>query len=199
MTDSYVTNPRRTRAEQRQRNLWAVAVLTMVGAALCGLTFVIGVIFLPATDETSAPLLADPSVASSPAVKRAPVAARPKPTPAPSSTTYAKLTARQWLKIAKDPDAYAGKTYIVHGVVTQFDAATGRSTFRANVDGVKHELSYDYPTNTIMDDGGADLDDLVEDDQFTARVRVDGGHTYSTALGGITTAPRLIVHRLTRR
>jgi hypothetical protein len=25
-----------------------------------------------------------------------------------------------------------------------------------------------------------------------------GGHTYSTALGGVTTAPMLTVHRLTR-
>lgn len=198
MTTPYATNPRRDRSgDARQRNLWALAVLTMLGAALCGLTFVVAAIFVPNAGDRQVTVPSTP--AASPAVKRAPVAARPKPTPAPAATTYAKLTARQWLKIAKDPDAYAGRTYVVYGVVTQFDAATGRDTFRANVDGVKHELGYDYPTNAIMDNGGADLDDLVEDDQFTARVQVLGGYTYATQLGGETTAPQLTVHRLVRR
>jgi hypothetical protein len=190
MTDNYVTNPRRSRsrAEQTKRNLWGAAVLVLLAGVVC---------------LSSAMILAAISPdgpAALPAATAAPVQAAkvtPKPTPAPA--TYAKLTVRQWLKIAKDPDAYAGKAYIVHGVVTQFDAATGRSTFRANVDGVTHKLAYDYPTNAIMESRGAIVDDLVEDDQFTARVQVVGGHTYSTALGGVTTAPMLAVHRLTRR
>jgi hypothetical protein len=182
----------RTRAEQRQRNLWAAAVLTMLVGALCAGTALIAVVMLPGDPTVSTPY-PDPSTTA--------VASRvtPRPIPAPpAALTYAKLTARQWQKIARDPDAYAGKAYVVHGVVTQFDAATGRDTFRANVDGVTHELAYDYTVNTILENAGADIDDLVEDDRFTARVQVLGGHTYSTALGGVTTAPMLTVHRLTR-
>jgi hypothetical protein len=187
-----MTTMHRTRAQQRQRNLWAAAVLSMIGAAVCGFTLIIAAVFMPNTDPVSTPY-PDPSTTA--------VATRvtPRPIPAaPAALTYAKLTARQWQRIAKDPDAYAGKAYVVHGVVTQFDAATGRDTFRANVDGVTHELAYDYTVNTILENAGADIDDLVEDDRFTARVQVLGGHTYSTALGGVTTAPMLTVHRLTR-
>lgn len=186
-----MTTVQRTRAEQRQRNLWGVAVLTMLAAALCGLTFLISVIFLPADSDPISEPYPDPSPTTA--------AARvtPKAIPAPRPT-YARLTARQWSKIAKDPDAYTGRTYVVHGVVTQFDAATGRDTFRANVDGITHTLAYDYPTNVVLDNAGADLDELVNDDHFTASVQVLGGITYATALGGTTTAPQLAVHRLTR-
>lgn len=50
--------------------------------------------------------------------------------------------AREWALIAKSPDQHAGERIIVYGEVTQFDAATGTSAFRANVDGVAHPLRY---------------------------------------------------------
>jgi hypothetical protein len=119
-----------------------------------------------------------------------------KPSPKPAPVVYKKLTARQWAKIAKSPDAHTGEAYIVYGHVTQFDAATGDDQFRADVDGVKHAVEYgyvDYPTNTLMTNISGDLSDLVQDDLFTAKVMVLGSFSYDTQIGGETTVPQLSV------
>jgi hypothetical protein len=42
------------------------------------------------------------------------------------------VSKRQWAKIVKKPDAYAGQRYIIYGQVTQLDSATGDDTFRAD-------------------------------------------------------------------
>ncbi|MFI5697041.1 hypothetical protein ACIA58_34615 [Kribbella sp. NPDC051586] len=123
----------------------------------------------------------------------------PKPTAAPktsSKTTFKKLTARQWAKIAKSPDDHIGESYVVYGRVTQFDAATGEDAFRADVDGVKHKVSYgfvDYPTNTVLTNLSADVSDVVEDDLFQANVQILGSLSYDTQIGGETTVPNLSV------
>lgn len=129
-----------------------------------------------------------------------PAATTTKPVPtktaAPKPVVYKKLTAREWAKIAKSPDSHAGEAYIVYGVVTQFDSATGDEQFRADVDGVKHTPSYgyvDYPTNTLMTNISGDVSDLVEDDLFTAKVVVVGAFSYDTQIGGETTVPQLSV------
>ena len=135
----------------------------------------------------------------------APASVAPKPAPSkttakPKPIVYEKLTARQWAKVAKSPDNYAGKTYTVHGVVTQFDSATGDSQFRADVDGVKHLPEYgyvDYPTNTLMSNISGDVSDLVQDDLFTAKVVVVGSYSYDTQIGGETTVPQLSVISIT--
>jgi len=125
--------------------------------------------------------------------------AAPKAKPSPTKLTYAKLSAREWRKVAKDPDAYNGKRYVVYGMVTQFDSATGTSTFRADVDAKPHEYSYEYPTNTLLTTRAADLSDLVEGDSFRAEVEVVGGYTYETQIGGTTTVPEVMVDKITRR
>lgn len=161
----------------------------------------------PATSAptTSAPA-SKPSVkptarAPSPSVKptQAPKIT-PRPTVKPKPIVYKKLTARAWAKIAKDPDAHIGEAITVHGTVTQFDAATGTDTFRANMDGIKHRPSYgfvDYPTNTLLTNVSGDVSDLVEDDLFTAKVLVLGSFSYDTQIGGTTTVPHLSVISLT--
>ena len=76
---------------------------------------------------------------------------------------------------------------------------TGSDTFRANVDGVKHPVSYgfaDYPTNTILTNESADLGDIVQDDLFKAEVVVTGSLSYETTLGGSTTVPKLTVLKI---
>jgi hypothetical protein len=117
---------------------------------------------------------------------------------APAKVTYAKLTSREWKKIAKNPDAYAGKTYVVYGMITQFDAATGEDNFRAQVDGVRRSSGWDYPTNTIVTAPGTGIQDLVEDDKFKAEVTVIGAFEYETTLGGETTVPHLLASKVTR-
>jgi hypothetical protein len=120
----------------------------------------------------------------------------PKPSAKPKPVVYKKLTARGWAKIAKSPDAHAGEAYIVYGRVSQFDSATGDDQFRADVDGVKHQVEYgyvDYPTNTLMTNIMGDVSDLVEDDLFTAKVVVIGAYSYDTQIGGETTVPQLSI------
>lgn len=112
----------------------------------------------------------------------------------PACISHKAVDARGWLQIAKNLDSHVGDCVIVYGVVTQFDAATGSGAFRADADGVKQVPEYgyvNYPTNTLMTSGEADLSDVVEDDLFTAQVTVLGSYTYDTQLGGHTTAPKL--------
>ena len=93
-----------------------------------------------------------------------------------------------------------GEAIIVYREVTQFDTVTGPNAFRANVDGVKHKLSYgfaDCSTNTSLTTESADLGDIVQDDLFQAEVIVAGSLSYETTLGGSTTVPKLTVIKIT--
>jgi hypothetical protein len=127
--------------------------------------------------------------------------------PAPATTApapkpvYRALTSRTWAQIAKDPDAHAGETYVVYGEVTQFDAATGQSAFRADVGGVRQypdDIGFvDYPTNTVLDGDATELSPVVENDLFTAKVVVTGSLSYDTQIGGSTTVPELQVDSIT--
>ena len=106
------------------------------------------------------------------------------------------ITAREWQLIAKDPGAHRGEPIIVHGEVTQFDAATGAGGFRANVDGVVHKPRYgfaDYDTNTVLAGSQSQLADVVQGDLFTAEVVVGEPLTYETTMGGQLTAPSLTI------
>lgn len=167
----------------------ATATMTVPGAA-------VEVTAPPTTVTVTAP---PPKPAAKPTADNSPKpTVAPKTTTAPktSKTTYKKLTARQWAKIAKSPDDHIGEAYVVYGRVTQFDAATGEDAFRADVDGVKHKVSYgfvDYPTNTVLTNLSADVSDLVEDDLFQANVQILGSLSYDTQIGGETTVPNLSV------
>jgi hypothetical protein len=111
-------------------------------------------------------------------------------------SSHHRITAREWLQIAKDPDAHAGECLIVYGEVTQFDSATGNATFRADTGAVRQHPQFGvvtYPTNTMLTGRSAQLASLVEGDLFTARVTVLGHVDYDTQIGGNTTAPSLRV------
>jgi hypothetical protein len=107
------------------------------------------------------------------------------------------IDAREWQLIAKDPDAHEDERIIVYGHVTQFDAATGNDTFRADVDGVEHsgnQYAYlDYEINTILQWDATALQGIVSGDLFTAQVTVGGSISYDTQIGGSTTVPLLTV------
>lgn len=105
-------------------------------------------------------------------------------------STYAKLSNRAFAKVVKNPDAYVGKKYLIYGRVSQFDAATGTSTFRADVDNTRHSDWYEYDVNSIVNEGiPGQFDDVVQDDLVTLYVVVDGSFSYDTQLGGSTTVP----------
>jgi hypothetical protein len=120
------------------------------------------------------------------------------PPPSAPAEPHRKLSARDWQVIAKNPDAHIGERVIVHGRVTQFDAATGTTAFRASVDGVRQKRAYDYDTNTLLTGDAVDLQDIVVDDEFTAEVMVRGSLTYQTQIGGSTTVPVLLVRTISR-
>ncbi|MFF5180706.1 hypothetical protein ACFY2Q_21980 [Micromonospora sp. NPDC000316] len=152
------------------------------------------------SSPVSGPASASPTVAPTTAAptSAAPTSAAPSPTkttppPKPKPPSYKTLTERQWKLIAKNPDSYLGKTYVIYGRVSQFDAATGTDSFRADVAHRRMADEYDYKTNTILSGTESDLDNLVEDDIFRANVTVLGSFSYDTQIGGETTVPLLRV------
>ncbi|MBQ0905534.1 hypothetical protein [Micromonospora sp. U21] len=197
-----------TREKRSHVRAWAVGGIALAIALCCG-GAVIGTV---AGDEPEATAGASSSPAISPTsvsptttapttaapTSAAPTSASPSPTktappPKPKPPSYKTLTERQWKLIAKDPDGYLGKTYVVYGRVTQFDAATGVDSFRADVAHRRMADEYDYETNTIFNGSQSDLDNLVEDDTFRANVTVLGSYSYDTQIGGETTVPLLQV------
>ncbi|MET8087430.1 hypothetical protein [Micromonospora sp. NPDC005237] len=187
---------------------WAVGGIALAVALCCGGTVIgafngdeskvtVGASSSPvigpssALPTTVAPTTAAPTSAAPTSAAPSPTKAAPPPKPKPPS--YKTLTERQWKLIAKDPDSYLGKTYVVYGRVTQFDAATGTDSFRADVAHRRMAEEYDYETNTILNGSESDLDNLVEDDIFRANVTVLGSFSYDTQIGGETTVALLQV------
>ncbi|MGB2571886.1 hypothetical protein ACPFP2_26060 [Micromonospora citrea] len=188
---------------------WAVGGVALIIALCCG-GIALGAVTAgddepsaTASGPTASPSSAAPTTASPNATtpNATPSTAQPTtavptttlPAPKPKPPSYKALTERQWKLVAKNPDAYLGKTYVVYGRVTQFDAATGTDTFRANVAHRRMAEKYDYETNTLLNGDETQLENLVDDDIFRANVTVLGSFSYDTQIGGETTVPLLKV------
>ena len=177
-------------ARKRQKWPWIVGIL--VALILILIIAAAGSRGTDSSSRTAATTTASPSAAARPNAQQ-------PATPTPPTAAPRAVSARDWAKIAKEPDAHVGEAIVVYGEVTQFDSVTGPNTFRANVDGVKHPVSYgfaDYPTNTILTNESADLGDIVQDDLFKAEVVLAGSLSYETSLGGSTTVPKLTVTKI---
>ena len=108
---------------------------------------------------------------------------------------YQQIDSRDFALLAKDPESAKGRRIIIYGVVTQFDAATGTSSFRASVGAEPQERSYDYDQNAIVTTTDATiLENVVEKDLVTMYVEVAGAYTYDTQIGGSTTVPKFWVY-----
>ncbi|SDG08284.1 protein of unknown function [Sinosporangium album] len=124
------------------------------------------------------------------------------PTPTRSTFTasdYRTLSGRGFAKLTKDPDAYTGKQFIIYGEVTQFDAATGTTTFRADTGHAKLQPSYgfvDFDQNALLTGSESRLSDVVQGDLFQAYVTSLGSESYETQIGGNTTVPSFQVDRI---
>ena len=95
----------------------------------------------------------------------------------------------------KDPDSAKGRKIIIYGVVRQFDAATGTSSFRADTAAEPQEQSYDYEHSAyVTTTDPAILANVVEKDLVTMYVEVAGAYTYDTQIGGTTTVPKFWVY-----
>ena len=140
-----------------------------------------------------------------------PTAALDTPTPEPTTTTpepapaatpkpeYKKLSARNWDKLVKNPDAYLGKTYQVWACISQFDSATGPDTFRAEAANKKQEYWY-LDSDNAMFTGDADrLADFVKDDVVLMNVTSLGSFSYDTQIGGNTTVPLFSIEKISHK
>jgi hypothetical protein len=121
----------------------------------------------------------------------------PQPTPEPTQApiTYAKLTDRAWSKLVKSPDDYIGKGYYVWACITQFDAATGDDTFRADASFKKLEYWFEGE-NTLFVGTASQLDDFVTDDVVYMKVVSLGSYSYDTSIGGNLTVPMFEVRSI---
>ena len=113
---------------------------------------------------------------------------------------YENLTQRDWKLIAKDPEGNKNRYIKIFGKITQFDAATGTSQFRADIAGTLEEIvgAYFYGDNTFLTGTSQSLKDFVAGDKFQADVRVTGAYTYTTTLNGQMSVPMLAIFAIKR-
>jgi hypothetical protein len=129
------------------------------------------------------------------------LAPTPEPTPEPTAApvSYAKLTSRAWAKVVKSPDSYIGKGYQVWGCISQFDAATGTDSFRAEASYKNQEYWYSDSENAYFTGNATTLSDFVQGDIVFMKVISLGSLTYDTQIGGSTTVPLFEVERIIRK
>ncbi|GAF49158.1 hypothetical protein [Rhodococcus wratislaviensis] len=108
--------------------------------------------------------------------------------------TYAAISARDYALIVKDPAANAGRRIILYADVTQFDSATGPTTFRADTVADPEDDSVLSGTNTIVRGDKDMLAPIVQGDQLKLYAEIVGAEEYNTAMGGAMTVPSLQVH-----
>ena len=95
----------------------------------------------------------------------------------------------------KNPDEFKGREIVVYAAVTQFDAATGTTTFLANTGAEPQSRAFDYDQNTVVvATHPTTVQNIVEDDTVTMYVRVDGSVGYDTQIGGHTVVPKFAVN-----
>jgi hypothetical protein len=170
------------------------------GAAVVAMLATSYTLGLNAGADTAPASTAAPSTAPQPPKVSVPTTpAAPAVVPiAPQPTGPArKLSAREWAQIAKSPDQHIGEHVVVYGHVTQFDAVTGTSAFRASLDGIRHRQTYEYDTNAILRARNVgQLDAVVQDDVIRAEVTITGSYSYETTMGGTMTAPQMQVEKI---
>ncbi len=159
-----------------------VWTLTTAGAPVYSAT-VQGAVDAVAAAEAEAAAQAQAEADAAAAEEAAAEAARLDP------ASYAEISARDWELLARDANAHLGERYQIYGMVTQFDYATGTTSFRADTGGDQARW-YDYDINTFfsIEHDPALGNNLITDDLFVAYVEVYGSMEYDTAIGGTATA-----------
>lgn len=113
-----------------------------------------------------------------------------------------ELTERDLALLVKSPDSHKGKIIVLYARITQFDAATGSCTFRANISYKKMENSYDYDENSVFRGADGDtncpaLSGFVTDDEVRITATSLGSISYETQIRGNTTVPAFRVEEIT--
>lgn len=91
---------------------------------------------------------------------------------------------------------------VIYARITQFDAATGKCIFRANISHKKMENSWEYGENSIFRGGDGDsdcpsLEGFVADDEVRITATSLGSVSYETQMRGNTTVPSFQVEKIT--
>src|SRR5699024_3039793 len=68
----------------------------------------------------------------------------PAPSVAPDRSTYEELDERELARIVKAPDDHIGRQVVVHGQITQLDAATGKCFVRVSISHTPQDDWYEY-------------------------------------------------------
>lgn len=112
-------------------------------------------------------------------------------------STYERLDERSLAEIVRDPNAHKNRKIVIYGNVVQADAGTGTSRFRANIASWQGWNWYDFDENAIINaTDRALVSRVIKDDLVEMFVEVKGALSYSTTLGGETTAPEFTVNML---
>jgi len=181
------------------QRVWFWALILLVTLPLIGLMLVKG-----STASSAPAALTSVSPKATGAATKKPAkkpSTKKTKAPAPPKDVYATLSTRKFKLLAKDPDSYVGKTYVLYGEITQFDAATGKDMFLANSGPAKKRISHGYTSYAQNSEFTSDeimLGDLVQGDCFKAKVTVLGSESYDTQLGGRTTVPKFQVDSISK-
>jgi hypothetical protein len=210
-TDAQPTAPDTNQPQPWYRKKRHIAWMSLIGFIV--LVSVFG------DDTPPAPTPAEPAAAEEPAAPEIDpdplgdvVLPEPEPEPAPepepepepepvepvfNKDDYEDVTAREFSKIARDPDSHFGRQVLVFGEVRQFDSFTGTDAFRADVDGDRQTGDYVfYDHNAFLSGDEEMLEDVVTDDRFRAYATVMGAMEYETTMGGTQNALRLSIDRI---
>jgi hypothetical protein len=122
----------------------------------------------------------------------------PAPEPAGfDKDDYEDLDAREFAKVARDPDGHIGRQLLVFGEVVQFDSFTGTDAFRASVDGDRQTGDFViYEHNAFLMGTTEMLEDVVTDDRIRVYGTVMGALEYDTQIGGTTNAVMFTIDRI---
>ena len=124
----------------------------------------------------------------------------PEPTPAPTpAISYTKLTSRAFALLVKNPDRYTGKGYYLWGCISQFDAATGDDSFRAQTSYARIEWWWSDGENVFFTGSADRLSQFVANDIVYMKVISLGSYSYDTQNGGNTTVPMFQVLTISRK
>jgi len=104
---------------------------------------------------------------------------------------FSEPTELQWNTLTRSPAQVKGKNFVIFGCVSQFDANTGGSKFRAYAARTP-SVSWISGVNSMFTGNAKNLLKLQENNAFIAKVNVSGATSYST-IGNKTTVPTFAV------
>lgn len=123
------------------------------------------------------------------------------PVPQTQIDAAQELSERDLALLVKDPDSHAGQVMVIYARITQFDAATGKCLFRANISFKKMEQPWEYGDNAVFRGGDGKstcpgLEGFVADDEVRITATSLGSLSYETQLRGSTTVPAFKVENI---